>query len=466
MSSTNDTEPALSVDETRAASLLGSFLRRENFAQLYRQVSDGQLIASDFQRACSAIDLLPAREHFVLGFLALGLAQVPSALSTDCNELVDQLVTARLATRDDLLGTVQTSGWIIIPALGGYLMSGVPAPYRSSSAIGASAYIGTDSLLLAGAIAGSKHRRILDLGCGAGLQGLLAAREAKEAVLTDIDDLSLSLSALNAVLNDVSHALSIRRGSFYEPVVGEQFDTIVVLPPYVPSVDASGTSSTVDGGRDGLEFIRPLLRQAAEHLTDGGEFIAICQLLCNDSGPLLMNELKSLSPRLEVRISVTNWHPLQPYVLELATRLAAHGSSLDVRTLMSRYLSSLRGLGVTGTCTADIRAVRRDGSSPRPPRLVGSAPLIRHSSVPIPAESVSFGDTRAMEVVCASGGLQVALNRATADLLRATDGRRTIEEIVTRAWNISSTRDALRCNLEDQAIERFLELARAGFVRL
>lgn len=466
MSSTNDTGLSLNSAEIRAVTLLGKFLRGENFAQLYRQVSGGQLIAPDIGRARASVATLPRRERFVLEFFALGIAHPTSALDDECQRLIESLVEACLATRDATDGTVQTEGWVIIPALGGYLMCGVPAPYRSSSAIGASAYIGSDSLLLASAIAGSNDRRILDLGCGAGLQGLLAARDAKEAVLTDIDDLSLSLSALNAVLNETSHAISIRRGSFYEPVSGEQFDTIVVLPPYVPSVEASGTSATVNGGRDGLEFIRPLLRQATDHLTDGGEFIAICQLLCNDTGPLLMNELEILAPRLEVRICVTDWHPLQPYVLELATRLATHGSALDVRTLMNRYLTSLRNLGVTGTCTADIRAVRRDGSPARPARLVGLAPRIRRSMVPRPVDGIAFGNAGAMEVASAPGTVAVTLNRPTADLLRATDGCRTVEEIVTVAWHIATARDALRLDLEDQAMERFLELERAGFVWL
>lgn len=454
----------LTPNESTAARVLGSFLRSESYAQLYRHVAGNQLIAADVARSRAVVERMAPRERFILELLALGKADLHDPPPNECHAVIDALSNAGLITFDGARRSVSTTDWIVIPALGGYLMSGVPAPYKVAHQVGASAYVGTDSLFLAAAMAGASGGRVLDLGCGSGLQGLLAARGASEAVLTDVDEHSLTLSALNAVINDVSHPVSIRRGSFYEPVRGERFDTIVVLPPYVPSVPDSGASQTVDGGRDGLEFIRPLLKQAGAHLTDDGQFIAICQLLCDDDGPLLMRELHTLAPDLDVRVSLSNWHPLQPYALELATRLVAHGSSLDVRTLMNRYLSSLREVGVTGACTADLHAVRNAGSDPPVERHVGRAPRLRATSKPLRASGLVVDRSGPMDVITTSTGEQLALNKPTADLLIFCESNRPIHEIVSLAWSSHVSDDRLRADLEDQAIERFLELERAGLV--
>lgn len=454
-----------SQGEIYAIDTIRDVLREENYGQLYRQVTNGNLIAPDVQRARVELRLLPARERELLELLALGEANIASLDNSPLNKLFVVLIESGLARYDADTQTLRTDGWVLIPALGGYLMSGTPAPYTTKSgSVGASAYIGSDSLLLAAALSSSHGRRILDLGCGAGLQGLLAARGAREAVLTDIDELSLRFSELNARLNDVDHELSIRCGSFYEPVVGERFDTIVVLPPYVPSVSQSGTSPTVDGGPDGLAFIRPLLRGAAEHLTDGGEFIAICQLLCDANGPLLLREIDDLATELEVRISVSNWHPLQPYALELASRLCAHGALTDVRTLMDRYLKSLRGFGITGTCTADIRAVRKARGLRTDTRVIGRAPRVTANSVPIITEGHAIERIGEMDIFSLTNGTKIALNLPTGALVRATDGLRNIREIVSLGWNLIDAAPTTQSDLEDQALERFMELEASGLV--
>lgn len=454
----------LTTTEHTAASMLGNVLQVQNYAQLYRHVAEDSLVASDHRYAQSMVRQLPAQERSFMELFALGAW---TKVTPEISDLTKALVDAHLIEYESDTDLMRTCGWVIVPVLGGYVMTGTPANYHTSHSIGASAYIGHDSILLAASLGDPRGRRILDLGCGCGLQGLLGARGASEVVLTDIDEFSLLMTRLNAVINNVEHPVSIRHGAFYEPVVGECFDTILVLPPYVPSVEGSATSLTVDGGPDGLAFIRQLLQGASAHLSSGGELLAICQMLCDDRGPLLLDELEDLCPELEVRISTTNWHPLQPYALELSTRLAAHGANIDMPTLLDRYLTSLRSFGATGVCTADIRA-RHTSVTPQPtPHIVGNIPAVSASMVPITTEAgsiTSLGDVATLT----HQGSQIVLNGPTAALLCATDGTTNIEDIATIAWGLPniSTNERQRTDLIDQAIERFMELERLGVVSL
>lgn len=454
----------LSTSQRKAARMLGDLVQVENFPQLYRQVSEGSLVASDFRRAQSAVRELPPRERFLLELFGLG---VWTKTSPEFARITKTLIDAQLVEWEPSTDLARTLGWVVVPVLGGHVMTGIPAHYQVAEAIGASAYIGNDSIMLAAALGDARGRRVLDLGCGCGLQGLLAARGAKEVVLTDIDDFSLLMTRLNAVINNVEQTVSIRKGAYYEPVENDTFDTILVLPPYVPRVEGSATSLSVDGGPDGLAFLRTLLRGASAHLATEGELLAICQLLCNDNGPLILSELDDLCPELEVRISATNWHPLQPYALELSTRLTSHGAGPDVSTLLDRYLRSLRSFGVTGVCTADIRARRSCKAPKSAPRIVGNVPKVPASMVPKTTATISIaplGDMASLE----HNGSQLVLNGPTASLLGITDGNTNIADIATLAWKLPliATDKARHSDLIDQAIERFIELERLGIVSL
>ena len=75
-------------------------------------------------------------------------------------------------------------------------------------------------------------RDTLDLGCGNGLQALLAARHSNRVVAVDVNDRAVRMTRLAATLNDLPH-VEVRRGSWLDPVEGDQFDLVVSNPPYV-----------------------------------------------------------------------------------------------------------------------------------------------------------------------------------------------------------------------------------------
>jgi 16S rRNA G1207 methylase RsmC len=77
--------------------------------------------------------------------------------------------------------------------------------------------------------------RVLDLGCGIGVIGIVAASiisPNSQVVLTDINRRAINLTKSNLKKNYIKNA-EVRWGDLYEPVKGdkETFDVIVTNPP-------------------------------------------------------------------------------------------------------------------------------------------------------------------------------------------------------------------------------------------
>ncbi len=128
-----------------------------------------------------------------------------------------------------------------------------------------------------------KVRRVADVCTGSGCLAILLAQHFPQA---KVDALDLSVDALEvAKINLAAHGLTKRVTLWASDVFdgvpevkGRKYDVILSNPPYEPSahVDAQAPEFAAeprmahDGGRDGLEIIRKLLRQARTRLTAEG----------------------------------------------------------------------------------------------------------------------------------------------------------------------------------------------------
>ena len=109
--------------------------------------------------------------------------------------------------------------------------------------------------------------RALDVGTGNGVQALLAAGHSDHVIATDVNPRALAFTELNAALSDITN-VETRRGSLFEPVAGERFDLIICNPPFVVSPERRWTYR--DGSLEGDELSAQVVREAAEHLAEGG----------------------------------------------------------------------------------------------------------------------------------------------------------------------------------------------------
>ena len=97
--------------------------------------------------------------------------------------------------------------------------------------------------------------RVLDLGCGYGVLGIVAARVGRNVrvVLTEVNKRAARLAEDNLERNGV-HNAEVRRGSFYEPVRGEVFDVILCNLPMSA----------------GLKVVYRIIEESKDHLAPGG----------------------------------------------------------------------------------------------------------------------------------------------------------------------------------------------------
>jgi len=117
--------------------------------------------------------------------------------------------------------------------------------------------------LLAGALEVGPSHLTLDLGCGYGVLGILAAALAPQgrAILTDVNARAIGLAKRNVALSGLPNA-EVRQGEFFAPVEGLVFDTVVTNPPI----------------RAGKEVVQRMAREARDHLIHGGTFWMVVRM--------------------------------------------------------------------------------------------------------------------------------------------------------------------------------------------
>jgi release factor glutamine methyltransferase len=136
---------------------------------------------------------------------------------------------------------------------------------------------------------------IADIGTGTGCIGISLALALPDATVhaTDIATEALQLARDNAQKHGVADRMEFREGSllapFRERTPGARYTVICSNPPYIPDHEWEAVERNVKdheparalrGGKDGLDFIRPLIAEAPTLLAPGGLLaieIADCQ---------------------------------------------------------------------------------------------------------------------------------------------------------------------------------------------
>ena len=133
--------------------------------------------------------------------------------------------------------------------------------------------LSTDSMVLSHFVRLPKNARVLDLGSGCGTLGLLLCAVNESCRVTGVE---LSQSAHLAAIDNIrrngltGRVTAMQLDALHPPLqrLGD-FDCIVSNPPYIPTGDLPGLDPSVrdyephmalDGGADGLDFYRAILR--------------------------------------------------------------------------------------------------------------------------------------------------------------------------------------------------------------
>lgn len=125
--------------------------------------------------------------------------------------------------------------------------------------------------------------RVLDLCTGSGCIGIACAYAFPDAevVLADLSADALAVAEANIEAHQLQERVEARWSDGFDGMPGERFDLIVSNPPYVDAEDMADLPEEylhepemgLAAGEDGLDLVRRMLAQAADHLTEDGVLI-------------------------------------------------------------------------------------------------------------------------------------------------------------------------------------------------
>jgi len=120
---------------------------------------------------------------------------------------------------------------------------------------------------------------VLDLGTGSGAIALAMKAERPDAAVVGVDASVDALAVARANGERLGLDVEWVRSNWFAALGGRTFDAILCNPPYVESGDphldalAHEPRAALDGGPDGLDAIRAVLRDAPARLSPGGALI-------------------------------------------------------------------------------------------------------------------------------------------------------------------------------------------------
>lgn len=125
--------------------------------------------------------------------------------------------------------------------------------------------------------------RVADICTGSSCLAILAALHFPNSQVdaVDLSPEALEVARINVDLYGLQDRLKLHQGDLMAPLLDQKYDIIISNPPYVDAaaMDALPTEyrhepeMALAGGKDGLDLVHTLMRQAAKTLNPGGWLI-------------------------------------------------------------------------------------------------------------------------------------------------------------------------------------------------
>ncbi len=205
--------------------------------------------------------------------------------------------------------------------------------------------VGTDSILLGAwvALPGLKAapKRVLDIGCGCGLLGLMLAQRTAgkaEIIGVEIDELAAQQAAQNVAQSPWPQSMTIHSGDISDFTGEPSFDVIISNPPYfINSLQGPQASRNTARHTDTLTQ-QQLLLNAARLLTDDGVFYLILPV---DAAKQLLqiSEAAGLFLHQLAYVHTKQGKPVHRYLMAFARSAAAvvESTVVDIYDVNNQY---------------------------------------------------------------------------------------------------------------------------------
>jgi release factor glutamine methyltransferase len=141
-----------------------------------------------------------------------------------------------------------------------------------------------DTYLLAEHAAFGPGKTVVEVGCGAGIASMVAARSGARAVAVDVNREAVALTDANARLNGLDVLALV--GDLFSAVRPEAIDRLMANPPYLPTSSHEHVTGPLDaafdGGPDGMRVVARLaddLEAVGDRLPAGFEALLVASSL-------------------------------------------------------------------------------------------------------------------------------------------------------------------------------------------
>jgi len=124
---------------------------------------------------------------------------------------------------------------------------------------------------------------ILDMCTGSGCIGIASLQACPNAKvdLVDLSEDALKVAQQNVDKFQLTDVATVIHSDLFNNLQGKKYDLIVSNPPYVDKIEMDALPEEfkkeprmgLEAGNDGLDLVRVILAEAAEHLTDNGTLI-------------------------------------------------------------------------------------------------------------------------------------------------------------------------------------------------
>lgn len=160
-------------------------------------------------------------------------------------------------------------------------IKGYEFEFYTSSGVFSKKKIDLGTTILAENMAVKPNSNVLDIGCGIGIVGIVAAKLFKANVaMSDINKRAISLAKKNIKLNDIN--AEIYQGYLYKNVPQKKFDVIISNPPQ----------------NAGKEVCFNLIEQSKSYLETGGNLQLVVRH--NKGGKTLSEKMKEVFGNIRV----------------------------------------------------------------------------------------------------------------------------------------------------------------------